>query len=452
MSAERPFGPFLVRLSLVWLGAMLALGGCGEGNGRPIGQGDGLIAQLTDPTVTTETRLERIMAQAKEGNVAAIPALLEAMKHRSQTAFHLVPDPEHALGYRAAELLHDPSQDHPVERVAAIVALETIGSYVPLPDLLLALDDRDALVANHAARALVRLGNRAGIPVLLANLEQKVVQTETANRILMEISGVDVGLIPDAGWAAKREAIAKWRQWWSDVLASGKNLPLEGRPYAQGRDPQADRRIAFTADMLGQFQFLFHEQARLALRRMGEPALSFLRQAVEEARQAGNVTTRAGVAQVLGGIDSKNSRELLAALLKDANGAVRARAVTSLGELGGEDAVRLLTESLRGPDAVAALLALGRMGGVLAQGAIQQFDPGGDMAASRAKVLAGFEASEGTLEREAVLAMLLGDDMGARNAAHDVLSRVTGSDGGYDPVAGDGDRRAAVERYRKLLP
>ncbi|NRA96986.1 MAG: HEAT repeat domain-containing protein [Planctomycetes bacterium] len=451
---RRRFPSSFAVLALV-VAALAACGdGAGPGDALPDPEADPLTRSLIDPGVSSDVRIERILAIAEDRSPGAVHALLRALRDRSQAAFLLAPDEDQDLGYRAVEFKKTGDDAYPMERVAAVVALEKTGSYVALPDLLLALDDRNEVVQNHVARALVRLGSKAGIPVLLANLEKRILQNETANQILEDISGEDMGFNPDAGWALKNVAIQKWEAWWEGVRAAGTKLPIEGRPYQQGMDLVADRRIAFIVDMLGQMQFLYHEQARATLARMGAPALPLLRAGVESARRSGNATTRAGIAHVLAHIDHANSRELLVDLLKDQHPTVRSRATESLGQLGGAAAIQALSGALDDVDPavrLAAVSSLGRVGGDDAIVSIRGFDGSADAALASAKILALFEATGGKEQVDAVLAMLLAVDIPARNAAHTVLARLTGDDAGYDAMATEKDRDSAVRRYRALL-
>ena len=438
----------------------LALFGCGgeapQGPSvSPATPGESPLAMtLLDPEVSTDVRIERILALAGDSSPEAVHALLRVMRDRSQAAFLLSPDDGAPLGYRAVEVKKTGEDAFPLERVAAITALEKTGTHAALPDLLLALDDRNPVVQNHAARALVKLGNRSGIPVLLSNLETRILAIETAATVLREISGEDMGFNPDGGWALKKEAIGRWKTWWEGIRDGGASLKAEGRPYQRGTDPLADLRIAFVVDMLGQMQFLFHEQARLTMVRMGAPALSFLRDGVERARKTGNPTTRAGIAHVLAHVDHPNGRELLAGLLADSHPTVRSRAAESFGQLGGGPPPEALTQALADVDPgvrLAAVEALGRIGGSEATAAVRAFDGSDDRALATARTLALFEATKGVEERDAVLGMLLAVDIPTRNAAHAALVRLTGDAAGYDPLALEKDRERSVRRYRELL-
>ena len=414
---------------------------------------DALTRRLRDTEVSSDARIARTLACAREGNLDAVPALLRVMRHRSQAAF-LIANRLDGKGLRAVEFKSPNAVDHPMERVAAIVALETIGTPIALPDLLLALDDLNPAVQNHAARVLLRLGNRAGIPVLLKNLEGRVFACETANRILEEITGTSMDLEPDGGWDHKEKAVARWRAWFVALDESGDRLPMEGAPYEIGNDASADERIAFVVDMLGQYQFLYHEQARTTMQRMGVVGLPFLRKGVERGRANGNATLRAGVAQVLAQIEHPNARELLGELLGDSHGAVRSRATAAFGELGGEASLVPLQKALSDRDpavALEALTALGRVGGVRALELLRAFDPSADKTLKKTRQLAIFEASSGKEMRDEALGLLLDPDLAHRNLAHAALVRMTGEQAGFSATATERSRVAAQKRYEALL-
>lgn len=447
-----------------------ALAGC-DGGPEPdpsaASPDDALRSRLMDPAATPDVRIERILAEARPANLAAVPALIRVIKDKSHVSFLLKADPEHPLGFAAVEFQETGEDRFAMERVAAVCALEKTGATLPLPDLLLALDDRNPIVSNHAARALVRLGNRAGIECLLLHLEGRAFPGgedlkspafagETAHEILKEVSGEDLGFNADSGLAGKMESAARWRKWWEGVQASGGKLATEGRAYQEGQDGETDRRIRFHVDMLGQFQTLYHEQARKALIRLGVPALSFLRTGVESALASGNATALGGIAQVLARIRHANGRQLLEDVLRRAPPAARTRAAEALGSHGGREAVAALAAAAARTDQdpsvrLAAVAGLGAAGGEEAAAALRSFDSGQDAELARARRIAIFEATRGAEEREEVLALLLADSLPARNAAHAVLVKVTGKTADYDPLAEAPARQAAVEAYRRLL-
>ena len=409
------------------------------------------IRHLSDASLTSDERVVRILEEAKRRDGASLLALIHVMRDRSQAAFHLAPDASATLGYRALETKDGEEGRDPLERVAAIVALGNTGTpYQALPDLLLALDDREPLVANHAAHLLVKLGNRAGIPVLLKNLKGKILACESAAEILRTLSAGAVVLIPDSGHAAKAESIEQAQAWWSKFQTSGALLVGEGRPYQKGQDAEADRRIQFYVDVLGQFQFLYHEQARRVFMRMGIPGLPFLREGIDVSRQAGNETLRGGIAQVLAEIDARNSRDLLKDLLKDDRVAVRLRAALALGALKGEDSVAALKGALSDPDAsviVGVLRGLGRTQSDQAVQILSAMDPKDDPDLKRARVLGLFEASRGVRERSVVLSMLSAPALNDRNQAHEALVALTGERFDYDPLKGEEHGKAVADRY-----
>jgi HEAT repeat protein len=177
----------------VWVIALLTLWSCGASSTSKDSElskrVDERVKHLLDPSVSGDERVARILDQGKPGDQGPVLALIRVMRDRSQAAFQLVAEDQSAFGYKVAEMKDGEAGSDPLERVAAILALTRIGTpWVALPDLLLAIDDREPLVANHAAKALVKFGNRSGIPVLLANLSGKILAAETAAEILHELS------------------------------------------------------------------------------------------------------------------------------------------------------------------------------------------------------------------------------------------------------------------------
>jgi HEAT repeat protein len=427
---------------------LLALPACSSrgGGGPAVAPPSDLLA----PGLTIEERLARVEAAGKPGNLAALPALLRLMKDRSQCAFLLENDPGGPFGYRAVELQDTGPDEAPLLRAAAIASLEAIGSAVPLVDLSLALSDRHPVVANHAARALVRLGSRAGLDVLLAHLEgvrwprrtrlpSPAFAGETADRILRSLTGRDAGYSADAGHLRKLEALARWREILDARAARGEPLDGERRPYQAGQDSEADRRIAFHVDMLGQMQTLYHEQVRDALARLGAVVLPFLRDAVEDGLARRRETLLGGAAQVLASIPGPNAQELLATILRSAPPAARSRAAGAFGTRGGTDAVRLLaaleTDSDPGVRG-AAISALGRIRSPEALAALDVWRPGSGGEEPVLHQLALFEASGGRRHQEACLQLLVEGSVARRNRAVEELP----------------EREAARDRYRELLP
>jgi len=257
--------------------------------------------------------------------VGVMESLLLVMKDRSQQAFLMVPDASD-LGYHVSESPFDGPDRRSELRWTAIMALERLGMAAALPDLISALYDRHPVVRHHAARALWSLGSTAGIPVLLKGLEERAFGNETANRILKEITGQDHGFDTDNGWTLKLEAIDRWKT----SLAKTPPQPKRSIPH-MGEDPDLDRRMRFLVDVLGQHQFLFMEQARRNLSALGDLAIAHIEATIDGG--GSNQQLRAYAVQVLENIGNDRAALALAKRLKDADGAVRSRALLALGRL-----------------------------------------------------------------------------------------------------------------------
>lgn len=419
-----------------------------------------LIAEIHG--LTPEARIQRVLDVAEKHEQGHAASLLQLMKDRSQVAFHIVRDAKAPFGWKVEEFTDTGADTRPMERVAAIVALQRLQVREALPDLLLALDDRHPVAVNHAALALITFGCRAGLQHLLAHAEGRNPTTlefmaspafagETADAILRSITGEDTGYNADAGFAVKQEAARRWRNIIAERTASGRPFVGEGKPYQQGDDAAADRRISFMADVVGQMQFLYHEQARRMLTRLGASALPFVREGIERGRATKNATQLAGLAQVLGGIVHPNSEALLVELVRERHPTVASRAAAALAQLGTPAAVAALKQALADAAVrLAALEALGQAGE--AGAAVLRAWTSDDADADKVRTLALFEASAAREARNESMALLLSSNVADRNRAIAVVQRVLKTDGGYQAMGDAAARNAAVELLRSRLP
>ncbi len=449
----------------LWLGLLVLLG-CP----KPVAETEAPLLPSDHPllaaTLPEEDRLRLILEAGQKGEQTAVPALLRLMRDRSQAAFLLVSDPAHELGYQAVELEETGPDTQHLRRVAAIAALEAAGGTLPILDFVLALQDRHPVVVNHAARALIRLGSRAGLPALLAHHEGRnwpkgepirspAFAGETAKRILVGITGKSFGYSADAGHERKLAAAAGWRAHLASVSGGGSSFPLAGRPYPNGQKPATDRRLAFFVDMLGQMQTLYHEQVRLALTRLGAPILPHHEEGIRIGLEKKRETLLGGVAQVLGAIPHPNARALLERIMKDGPGAARSRATLAMGEHGGAASIDALLSRLQDADPsviASAVRALGRTRDARAEAAISALTPAADSELALARTLALFESASGRKLADEVLRLLTEGSIVERNGAAEVLTRVTGQRWLTDPVANEVERRAAADRWRAALP
>ena len=406
-----------------------------------------------DPGRDTRARADLILAI---GTGPADVALLRyLMKDRSQSAFVVVDDAVSPGGARIEENPFGDETDRSLERIAAIVRLEAAGGTRALPELLLALDDRDKLVGVHAARALVRLGARAGVVSLIDALEGKAYANEHAERFLIEFSGEDFGFDSDQGLKLRAEAVARWRSWWATFSVSGAKLRGEGAAFRRGDDPETDRRIASYVELLGGFQFLYMEQARKFLRRLGAASVAFLRDALPKAAGDRGATWRGGMAQVLGGVPGEDARALLAELLRDPHPTVRSRALESAAERGGPGAADLVRDMLTDSDAsvvAAAAKALGAVGDASDASRLDAAAEASSVVEIRAAARCAALRLAPNEKRFAATAALTNDaSIVARTSALDALNALLGRVVVEDPSAPPDEIRAALEIWRSAL-
>ena len=417
-----------------------------------------------DLTEDPVKRADRILADAREQKAAMIPKLLLLMKHQKHSAWLLVADPAAPFGFRVED---NPFSDalppgcqgaacadqRPLDRIAAIVALGELKTPQALPDLLLAFDDADGLPAVHAAEVLVRLGSRAGVPVLITALEHKAYENENANRILQKLSGQDFGFDSDSGMTARWAAIKRWRDWWDGFQKTGAKLAGEGEPYKKGADPDADRRIARWVNVCGEGQVVYMEQSRRMLTRLGPPAVPFLEEGL--ARAAGPAHTwRAEIALVLGGIADPASHRLLEALLADPHPSVRSRAVAGLVRSGAPSAAERLRAALKDGDSSVVLAAVRGLAtvGTPADAALLAAIQSPEAEVSVAVDCARLKLAPSPETFDAVARHVLGSSIARRTPAIDALNAFAGRVVLEDPNAPEDARKAAVEEWRKALP
>jgi HEAT repeat protein len=409
-----------------------------------------------------EERCELILRAGESADASHAPALLRLMKDRSQVAFLADTDRTAPYGLRAVEFKDTGPDTRAMERVAAIAALGKLKCREALPDLLMALDDRHPVVANHAAAVLVGMGSRSGLPLLLSHLEGRhptsgefmaspAFAGETADELLQGLTGKTVTYNVDAGASEKDKAAQRWRALVAQMEQASEHFIGEGRSLQPGEHAELDRRVRFHVDLLGEMQFLYHEQARRMLQRMGVAALPYLREGVERMAASGDSTGLAGIAQVLGAIPHPNAEALLAELLKSRHGTVAARAAEAFGALATTGAVAALSEALQNAELqLAALSALGRTG-KLGLPALQSFRTQ-DPDARTVHTLALFEATAAKSARTEAIALLASSNIADRNRALNVIKRVLGSDEGYVATGSEAERAAAIERLKKRLP
>jgi HEAT repeat protein len=245
---------------------------------------------------------------------------------------------------RAVRYLHDGMKDawlsvriESAESLARVMEPDDEVSMTELISIL--LNDTEPIVQAYTARAMIGIGNLMGIPTLVANLQKKLWPRETSRDALRAYSGEDFGFDPYAPEADRREAAAKWNDWYKDHLPLQRNL----------------------IEYLGVYKFLFAETAKNILLDLGSHAVP----TVVEALDHPNEHVRAHCAEILGILAEPSAVEPLVRRLDDEEGVVRLQAAIALGKIARPEAVEALarsaSEDLDRDVRYASVVALGRI-------------------------------------------------------------------------------------------
>jgi hypothetical protein len=145
-------------------------------------------------------------------------ALRAESESRQIDALHHVHDhPDPHLLTAVLEVLKTAESDRVVEH--AVQAVTVFQDQAAIPALRrVAATRRDPFLRVEIARAIFELGSPAGIPILLALLEEEppVVVRQEAIGLLDRFTGRTLGYDPQAGAAQNREALLRWRQLWQE--------------------------------------------------------------------------------------------------------------------------------------------------------------------------------------------------------------------------------------------
>lgn len=451
----------MTRSPLLALCLLFALVSCSD-DSAPVdspGRQKSVDIVVTDPTALLildeeaglDARLDAIDGVGPDAPHQVLDALLRVMKDRSQLAFITVRD-ESDLGYHVEESPYGGVDTRAELRWSAIIAVEKLGLVEALPDLLAALHDRHGVVRNHAARALWKLGYATGLPVLVKALEARAFENETANRILEEISGEDLGFDTDAGWVRKSEAIARWRAW----IEKDPAPPTKRTGF--GEDEELDRRGRFLVAMLGQHQFLFMEQARRTLIELGPLGVHYIESVLDDPELGANTTLRAYSVQVLRDVANDAARARLRRMLADGDEdvAARARAADALGAIADRDAAGPLGEALSARDESLVIASARALGLIAVESATPALE--GKLADERASARLRRTAAISLLRigssaaaREHILDRLENGPLHERADLIEMLEEWKGATHGYDPNEPGSEQPAAISAWRTAL-
>ncbi|MFO0846463.1 MAG: PQQ-binding-like beta-propeller repeat protein [Gemmataceae bacterium] len=124
----------------------------------------------------------------------------------------------------------------PARRHAAAVALLRAGGADQGPALLRRLADDDRDVRFDVALGLARLGKKEAIPVLIAELDQKVTpRFGQAEELLLRLAADKGPTLADAEDDTRRDYRKAWERWWRENEASADLSALRGPGRLLGR-------------------------------------------------------------------------------------------------------------------------------------------------------------------------------------------------------------------------
>lgn len=246
---------------------------------------------------------------------------------------------EEALGHDDAEV-----------RAQAAFELGRLGEQAAVLPLVLRMkyeaDGDTPVVLAWIADALMRLGNRSGLPHLIG-LIARADTAQLAGQRAIEIcaaAGLDAGATPswDDLTAALRRLHDEWR-------AAGTGPPVDAATHA---------RIAAHLVALEDFQLRGVDEARYVLARLGQAPVALLR----EALHASEPYLRTHALEILRELGPAGAAAApdVAALLGDE--LTRADAARALGRIGARDAVPHLLTCLRAGDLELRAAAAGALG------------------------------------------------------------------------------------------
>jgi hypothetical protein len=382
---------------------------------------------------------------------------------------------------------HDPAaaatllaalDDKQIAVAAEAARLLAEGGYqVGLPRLLLGLGpypvDYDVPPAVRCAEsaALARLGNPAGVPLILTVLaevtplqvsdndlpwprtERVVYLQELALPGLVALAGTDFGYVPGAPVPAREEALRKARAWWDEHrVALWSAAPAD--------DPTIAARVHLVLAHLSAYQLRQVDGARFVLTNLGPNVLPLLAEGLSSSDTYIRVHALEVMERIAPNCDDKARVRLanLAAgpLLHDASLNVAAQAAAACGAARVADQLIVALQQRNEPEVTIAVLdALGKTGLPVARDALAAFaagpraaqlSPDGRVALEAARL--GADPARDPAE---FLALLASPDTELAFAALQRLMSITGKDWGVDPGKPPEQRTAALAAARTAL-
>jgi HEAT repeat protein len=403
---------------------------------------------------------------------AVVPAVCAALDHdelyvrihaRQLMQFLPLPKDQAAKAALVAQVGRALDRDNALDRATSCVLLGWLHATDAAPLLRQRLGDVDPDVVRNAALALAQLGDRgaasdiaaalarasydelridlayaltqvgdpAGVPVLLDNLDHRddLIREDCFERFFAA-TNVHLGYEPAAPNDERLAALARLRVWWATV---GSAALLRRAPIVE---PKADAQAFSIVESLGGGAGIVpaaenDEKAIQQLVEMDQDALPALVKGLKF--PPGFAAKRASLLVAAARIGDRRLAPFVAATLRDPVVAVAAHAALALESCGDAEclpALRRYEARLRSAAAAGTLpTSIPTVDPLLAQSA-------------RSRLLLGDETAATSLVN-----LLLSEDRSARAAAIEAL-RGGGDDRGYDPDASAAERRAAAARWQ----
>jgi HEAT repeat protein len=320
---------------------------------------------------------------------------------------------------------------------AAARALAGLGAKDAIEDLRTAMKRFEWMETQRdIAEALARLGDVAGIPVLLDGLDYPDdLIRESCFESFFAVTGKHLCYDPLAPHDERLAALSRLREWWTKeggVAALRKLLKID---YATRTEVRKIAESYGGSD--GSVALGDPVQQRQRLLDLGPAAVPGLTQ-IGLKYPAGWSDKRALICQVLGLLRDPDAAPALINVLRDPVIAVAAWSCDALGKINDSESLPAVQRYHQ------RLLSLASQGQIPAEAGSP--DALIAMAASTCYRL-------GDLRMEPdLVGFLLSNDGQARRAAHDALLEHYGAQFDYDLDAPDEDRRAAVERWQVQHP
>lgn len=367
--------------------------------------------------------------------------------------------------------------ERPAIAMAAAHELGRLGLTAAIPRLLKGIGpypvDHDPAIEVRLAQAsaLARLGNPAGVPLILAALAEKTdlelpdaelpwtrstraaFLQEIALEGLVALAGEDFGYHPSASVPERTRAAAAARAWWdARRIALWAAAPIEGEGCVA--------RVRLLVAHLDAYQLRQIDGARFALAHLGPAVIPFL----EEGLRRDDAYVRLHVLEVLerlADVVDEKTRGRLAILasgplLEDPDVGIAAQAARVCGTMRVADPlVVALGARAEGPVRVAIVDALRIAQRPAAAAAVAALadPPAGqpDLQAALAAARFAYAPLPRQDERARLLALLASPDTDVAFAALQRVGELLGGDAAYDPLDAEAARTPALEQVARRL-